>query len=77
MSEDILLTEKLRVYGFDQPSPYFIYSNVIGRTQRTKVNNAYCSYTNIKYGVPQDSISNLFFLILIFAIYFCATINAK
>ena len=26
------------------------------RTQKTKVNNAYISYTNIKHGVPQCSI---------------------
>ena len=43
-------------YGFDQPSLCFIFSYLSDRTQRTKVNNAYSSYTNIKYDVPQGSI---------------------
>ena len=63
---------KLAAYGFDQPSLCYIYSYLLDRTQRTKVNNAYSSYTNIKCGAPQG----VFFLILIFVIYFCGTINA-
>ena len=51
-----LLIAKLAAYGFDQPPPCFIFSYLSGRTQRTKVNNAYSSYTDIKYGVPQGSI---------------------
>ena len=51
-----LLIAKLAAYGFDQPSLCFIFSYLSGRTQRTKVNNAYISYTDIKYGVPQCSI---------------------
>ena len=51
-----LLIAKLAAYGFDQPSLCFIFSYLSGRTQRTKVNNAYSSYTDIKYGVPQGSI---------------------
>ena len=51
-----LLIAKLTVYGFDQLLLCFIFSNLSGRTQRTKVNNAYSSCTDIKYGVPQGSI---------------------
>ena len=51
-----LLISKLAAYGFDQQSLYFIFSYTSGRTQRTNVNNAYSSYTNNKYGVPQRSI---------------------
>ena len=47
---------QLPAYGFDQPSLYLIFSYLWGRTQRTKLNYAYSSYTDIKYGVPQGSI---------------------
>ena len=50
------LIAKLAAYGFDLPSLCFIFSYLPDRTQRTKVNNAYRSYTNIKYGVQQGSI---------------------
>ena len=50
-----LLIAKLAAYGFDQPSLCFIFSYLSGRTWRTKV-NAYSSYTDIKYAVPQGSI---------------------
>ena len=52
-----LLIAKLAAYGFDQPSLCFIFSYLSDRTQRTKVNSAYNSYTNIKHGVQQGSIS--------------------
>ena len=51
-----LLIAKLAAHGFDQPSLCFIFSYLPDRTQRTKVNNAHSSYTDIKYGVPQGSI---------------------
>ena len=51
-----LLIANLAAYAFDQPSLCFIYGFSSDRTQRTKVNNAYSSYTDIKYGVPQGSI---------------------
>ena len=53
-----LVTAQLVAYGFGQPSICFIFSYLSGRTQRTKMNNVYSSYTNIKYGVPQCSIFN-------------------
>ena len=51
-----LLIAKLAAYGFDQPSLCFIFSYLSDRTQRTKVNNTYSSYTDIKYCVPQGCI---------------------
>ena len=51
-----LLIAKLAAYGFDQPSLCFIFSYFSDRTQRIRANNAYSSYTNFKYGVPQGSI---------------------
>ena len=51
-----LLIAKLEAYGFDQLSLSYIYSYLSDRKQRTKVNNSYCSWSNIKSGVPQGSI---------------------
>ena len=51
-----LLIPKLKVYGFDQSSLSFIYSYLSDRKQRTKVNNSYSSWYNIKSGVPQGLI---------------------
>ena len=50
------LIAKLAAHSSEQPSLCFIFSYLSKRTQRTKVNNAYRSYTNIKYSVPQSSI---------------------
>ena len=41
-----LLIAKLAAYGFDQPSLCFIFNYLSDRTQRTKVNNTYRSYTD-------------------------------
>ena len=62
-----LLIAKLAAYGFDQPALCFIFSYLSDRAQRTEVNNAYSSYTDIKYGVPQGSILGL----LLFNIDIC------
>ena len=62
-----LLIAKLAAFGFDNPSLLFIYSYLVGRMQRTKVNNAYSSYSSIQYGVPQGSILGP----LLFNIYMC------
>ena len=45
---DDLLIARLAAYGFDQPSLCFIFSYLSDITQRTKVNNAYSSYADIK-----------------------------
>ena len=51
LREDLLILI-LIIYGFDQHSLCFIFSYLSDSTQKTKVNNANSSYTNIKYGVP-------------------------
>ena len=51
-----LLIAKLEAYGFDHSSLTYIYSYLSERKQRTKVNNCYSSWSNIKSGVPQGSI---------------------
>ena len=42
---------KLAAYSFDLPSLCLIFSYLSGRIQKTKVENGYSSYTDIKYGV--------------------------
>ena len=49
-----LLFAKLAAYGFDQPPLCFIFSHLSDSTPRTKINNAYSSYADIKYGAPQS-----------------------
>ena len=50
-----LLTAKLAAYGFDYGSLVFTKSYLSDRQQRTKVTNAYSTYSDISYGVPQGS----------------------
>ena len=50
-----LLIAKLATYSFDYDSLVFLQSYLSERQQRTKVNNAYSTYSDILYGVPQDS----------------------
>ena len=66
-----LLIAKLEAYGFDQSSLSYIYSYLSDRKQRTKVNNSYSSWSNIKSGVPQGSILGpLFFNIYLNDIFY-------
>ena len=51
-----LLIARLAAYGFDYDALVFIQSYLSERQQRTKVNNAYSTYSDILYGVPQGSI---------------------
>ena len=44
-----LLIAKLATYGFDQPSLFFIFNYLLEKTLRTKVNNAYSSYSNTEF----------------------------
>ena len=43
-------------YGFDHSSLSYIYSYLRDRKQRTKINNSFSSWCDIKSGVPQGSI---------------------
>ena len=52
---DILIA-KLAAHGFDYDSLVLIQSYLSERQQRVKVNNAYSTYSDILYGVPQGSI---------------------
>ena len=51
-----LLIAKLEAYGFDDSSLNYIYSYLSDRKQRTKINNSFSSWCDIKSGVPQGSI---------------------
>ena len=47
-----LLIAKLGAYGFDKFALKFIYNYLKQRKQKTKVNEYYSSWREIKYGVP-------------------------
>ena len=51
-----LLIAKLNAYGFDNISLKYILSYLSKRKHRTKVNNSYSSWSEIKTAVPQGSI---------------------
>ena len=51
-----LLIAKLEAYGFDKNALTFILDYLKDRKQRTKINNSYSSWKDVKYGVPQGSI---------------------
>ena len=51
-----LLNDKLAAYGFVYYTLVFIQSYLSERQQRTNVNNAYSTYSDLLYGVPQGSI---------------------
>ena len=51
-----LLIANLDAYGFDKSSLNYIYSYLYDRKLRTKVNNSFSEWCNIRTGVPQGSI---------------------
>ena len=50
-----LLIAKLQAYGFDEVALKLIYNYLRFRKQRTKVNNSFSTWHDIKSGVPQGS----------------------
>ena len=55
LPHDIIIA-KLNAYGFNMKALNFIYDYLGNRQQRTKVDNAFSSWQNILYEVPQESI---------------------
>ena len=51
-----LLIAKLDAYGFDKNALKFVLDYLKSRKQRTKVNDAYSSWRDVNFGVPQGSI---------------------
>ena len=54
-SHDLLIA-KLNAYGFRLTAIKLVHSYLCNRKQRTKINNAYSSWEQILFGVPQGSI---------------------
>ena len=55
LSHDLLIA-KLNAYEFSLPALKLVHSYLSNRKQRTKINNAYSSWEEILFGVPQGSI---------------------
>ena len=51
-----MLIAKLEAYGFDLSSLNYIYSYLSNSKQKTKVNNSFGSWYDIKSGIPLGSI---------------------
>ena len=51
-----MLIAKLEAYGFDKESLKYVYSYLLTRKHRTKINNSLSQWADITSGVPQGSI---------------------
>ena len=68
-----LLIAKLHAHGFEIDSLRLIYSYLVGRKQRVKIDKEYSTWQEILFGVPQDSILDpLFFNIHMSHLFFIA-----
>ena len=69
-----LLTAKLNAYGFSLPVLRLINDYLSNRKQRTKIENAYNTWLDIIFGVPQGSIpGQLLFNVFLADLFF--TVN--
>ena len=62
VNQDHLLA-KLHAYDFDRAPLKALNSYLSNRYQRTKINKSFSSWSKIVFGVPQDSVIFLSFLI--------------
>ena len=66
-----LLIAKLNAYGFSLTASKLIHDCLSNREQQTKINSSYSSWHDIKFGVPQGSISGpLLFNIFLIDLFF-------
>ena len=71
-----LLIAKLEAYGFDYLALAYVFSYLSCRKQRTKLNNSFSTWSDIKSGIPQGSIIGpLLFNIYINDIFFIVNEN--
>ena len=64
LPHDLLIT-KLEAYGLENGSLNFLLDYLSFRKQRTKVGSDYSKWSNIRRGIPQESILGL----LLFSIF--------
>ena len=51
-----LLISKLNAYGFTLPALKLVHNYLLDKKQRTRVNNSYSAWFEIRFGVPEGSI---------------------
>ena len=66
LSHELLITE-LDAYGFEKNALKLVNSYLANRKQRAKINSKHSSWSEILFGVPQDSILGS----LLFNIFIC------
>ena len=65
-----LLLTKLNAYGFDESSLKYITNYLCYRKQKVEI-DSFSNWTNILYGVLEDSILGAFLSSIFFVICFC------
>ena len=64
-----LLIAKLHAYGFNIKSLDVIHSYLYDRIQKVKINSSFSHWSNVKSGISQGSIKDLFLLTSIYVTY--------